>query len=98
MSGGVIMGLATYASGPIYAAYGGRTYLLMAVMGVVSVAFSFWLARAWHGGRITRMGMRMWGCDLIMARFDWIDFGYSWNEEWHTKPYSEEFPRVHDQV
>ena len=56
MSGGVIMGLATFASGPIYAAYGGRTYLLMAAMGVVSVAFSLWLARAWHGGRITAHG------------------------------------------
>jgi PPP family 3-phenylpropionic acid transporter len=53
MSGGVIMGLATFASGPIYAAYGGRTYLLMAAMGVVSVVFSLWLTRAWHGGRIT---------------------------------------------
>jgi PPP family 3-phenylpropionic acid transporter len=53
MSNGVVMGLATFASGPIYAAYGGRTYLLMAAMGVVSVLFSLWLARAWHGGRIT---------------------------------------------
>ena len=56
VSNGVIMGLATYASGPIYAAYGGRTYLLMAAMGVVSVVFSLWLARAWHGGRITAHG------------------------------------------
>ena len=39
MSNGVVMGLATYASGPIYAAYGGRTYLLMAAMGVASVLF-----------------------------------------------------------
>jgi PPP family 3-phenylpropionic acid transporter len=56
VSNGVVMGLATYASGPIYAAHGGRTYLLMAAMGVVSVIFSLWLARAWHGGRITAHG------------------------------------------
>jgi PPP family 3-phenylpropionic acid transporter len=56
MCNGVVMGLATYASGPIYAAYGGRTYLLMAAMGVVSVAFSLWLAKAWHGGRLTAHG------------------------------------------
>ncbi len=65
MSGGVIMGLATFASGPIYAAYGGRTYLLMAAMGAVSVVFSLWLARAWHGGRITAHGHEdLGGCDL----------------------------------
>ncbi len=46
--------LATYASGPLYAAYGGRTYLLMAAMGLVTVVTSLWLARVWHGGRITQ--------------------------------------------
>jgi PPP family 3-phenylpropionic acid transporter len=56
VSNGVVMGLATFASGPIYAAYGGRTYLLMAAMGVVSAIFSLWLARAWHGGRLTAHG------------------------------------------
>jgi PPP family 3-phenylpropionic acid transporter len=56
MCNGVVMGLATYASGPIYAAYGGRTYLLMAAMGIVSVTFSLWLARVWHGGRVTQHG------------------------------------------
>jgi PPP family 3-phenylpropionic acid transporter len=56
MCNGVVMGLATFASGPIYAAYGGRTYLLMAAMGLVSTIFSLWLARAWHGGRLTAQG------------------------------------------
>jgi PPP family 3-phenylpropionic acid transporter len=56
MSSGVVMGLATYASGPLYERFGGRTYLLMAAMGVVTVVTSLWLARAWHGGRITQGG------------------------------------------
>jgi PPP family 3-phenylpropionic acid transporter len=51
---GLAMGLATLASGPLYAAFGGRAYLLMAAMGLASLAFSLWLARAWQGGRITR--------------------------------------------
>jgi PPP family 3-phenylpropionic acid transporter len=53
-SNGIVMGAATFASGPLYALYGGRTYLLMSAMGLVSVLFSLWLARAWHGGRITQ--------------------------------------------
>jgi PPP family 3-phenylpropionic acid transporter len=56
MSSGVVMGLATYASGPLYERFGGRTYLLMAAMGLVTVVTSLWLARAWHGGRITQGG------------------------------------------
>ena len=51
---GVIMGLATFAAGPVYSAYGGRTYLMMAAMGVVAAVFALWLSRAWHGGRITQ--------------------------------------------
>jgi PPP family 3-phenylpropionic acid transporter len=54
MSSGVVMGLATYASGPLYERFGGRTYLLMAAMGLVTIVTSLWLARAWHGGRITQ--------------------------------------------
>ena len=55
-SSGIVMGLATFASGPLYALYGGRTYLLMAAMGLVSMLFSWWLSHAWHGGRITQHG------------------------------------------
>lgn len=55
-SAGLAMGLATYASGPLYAAYGGRTYFLMAAMGLVSLGFTVFLARAWQGGRITQTG------------------------------------------
>ena len=50
---GIVMGVATYACGPLYAAVGGRTYLLMALMGVASAAFAFWLGRTWHGARVT---------------------------------------------
>ncbi|MGZ6008621.1 MAG: MFS transporter [Rhizomicrobium sp.] len=55
-SNGIVMGVATFVSGPIYAAYGGRTYLLMAAMGIVATVFALWLGRAWHGGRITGGG------------------------------------------
>jgi PPP family 3-phenylpropionic acid transporter len=56
VSNGIVMGAATFAAGPLYAAYGGRTYLLMAAMGAVAVLFAWWLGHAWHGGRITRGG------------------------------------------
>jgi len=55
-SSGIAMGLATLASGPLYAAYGGRAYLLMAAMGAVSLALAALLARQWHGGRLTASG------------------------------------------
>jgi MFS transporter, PPP family, 3-phenylpropionic acid transporter len=55
-SNGIVMGLATFASGLIYASYGGRTYLLMSAMGAVSALFALWLGRAWHGGRLTQGG------------------------------------------
>lgn len=53
-SSGVAMGLATLASGPLYAAYGGKTYLLMSAMGLGAAAFAFWLSRSWNGARITQ--------------------------------------------
>jgi MFS transporter, PPP family, 3-phenylpropionic acid transporter len=49
---GLVMGLATFASGSIYASYGGRAYLLMSAMGAVAMGFALLLARRWHGGRI----------------------------------------------
>jgi MFS transporter, PPP family, 3-phenylpropionic acid transporter len=53
-SAGLAMGLATYASGPLYAAAGGGAYFLMTAMGLASLGFSLLLARSWHGGRVTR--------------------------------------------
>jgi MFS transporter, PPP family, 3-phenylpropionic acid transporter len=53
-SSGLAMGFATFASGPLYAAYGGRAYLLMSAMGLGSALFALWLGFRWHGGRITQ--------------------------------------------
>lgn len=53
-SSGIAMGLATLACGPLYAAYGGRTYLLMAAMGLGAAVFAFVLGKMWGGGRITQ--------------------------------------------
>jgi PPP family 3-phenylpropionic acid transporter len=51
-SAGILMGVATFASGHIYAAHGGRAYLLMSAMGVAAMGLALLLARRWHGGRI----------------------------------------------
>ncbi len=50
---GIALGFATMASGPLYAAYGGRAYLLMSAMGLTAALLAFWLGRIWSGGRIT---------------------------------------------
>ncbi len=50
---GLAMGLATYASGPLYAAFGGEAYLLMSAMGVGATGFALWLGMAWAGDRVT---------------------------------------------
>jgi PPP family 3-phenylpropionic acid transporter len=49
---GIVMGIATYASGPLYAAAGGRAYLLMSAMGLGAIVFALALSRAWSGARI----------------------------------------------
>jgi PPP family 3-phenylpropionic acid transporter len=53
-SSGLAMGLATLASGPLYAAYGGRTYLLMSAMGAAAAVFALLLGALWNGAPITR--------------------------------------------
>ncbi|HEV2562183.1 MAG TPA: MFS transporter [Rhizomicrobium sp.] len=53
-SAGLAMGLATFASGPLYSIYGGRVYLLMSAMGLFSALFAIGLGYKWHGGRITQ--------------------------------------------
>lgn len=55
-SNGIVMGAATFAAGPLYASFGGRTYLLMSAMGAAALLFALWLGRAWHGGRLTESG------------------------------------------
>ena len=49
---GLVIGIATYASGWLFPILGGRTYLLMAAMGLASIGFSLLLGRMWHGRRI----------------------------------------------
>jgi PPP family 3-phenylpropionic acid transporter len=51
-STGIAMGAATYACGPLYAAYGGHAYLLMAAMGAGASGFALWLDHAWAGARV----------------------------------------------
>ncbi len=53
-SAGMVLGLATLACGPLYAAFGGLTYLLMSAMGLGATVFALWLDKSWHGGRITQ--------------------------------------------
>jgi PPP family 3-phenylpropionic acid transporter len=53
-SSGLAMGLATLASGPLYAAYGGHAYLLMSAMGVGAALFALLLGALWDGAPITQ--------------------------------------------
>ncbi len=53
-SSGLAMGLATLASGPLYAAYGGRAYLLMSAMGAAAALFALLLGVLWNGTPITQ--------------------------------------------
>lgn len=53
-SSGIVLGAATLACGPLYAAVGGRAYLLMALMGVGAAGFAVWLGRTWYGARVTQ--------------------------------------------
>jgi len=49
---GLGQGIGTAISGPLFALYGGRTYLLMAAMGAAGFVFTLAVARRWHKGRI----------------------------------------------
>jgi PPP family 3-phenylpropionic acid transporter len=49
---GIGEGVGTAACGPLFAAYGGRAYLLMTAMGVAGLLLTLVLARQWHRGRI----------------------------------------------
>jgi MFS transporter, PPP family, 3-phenylpropionic acid transporter len=55
-SSGIVMGLATLASGPLYAAFGGRAYLLMSAMGLGAMLFAWLLGLVWDGERVTSAG------------------------------------------
>ena len=49
---GILMGVATLASGSAYAAFGGRVYLLMSAFGAVGIVLALVLAKRWHGERV----------------------------------------------
>jgi len=49
---GIGEGIGSAVCGPLYVAYGGRTYLLMTIMGVAALLLTLMLARRWHKGRI----------------------------------------------
>jgi MFS transporter, PPP family, 3-phenylpropionic acid transporter len=51
-SQGILMGVSTLASGAVYAAFGGKAYLLMSAFGAVGIGFALLLAKRWHGVRI----------------------------------------------
>jgi len=53
---GLVLGMATYASGMIYESFGGRAYLLMSAMGLLAMGFAVLLSRVWHGKSILRHG------------------------------------------
>lgn len=49
MAYGLTMGLVTLLTGALFESFGQRTYLLMAVLSVVSLGLTLWLGRAWNG-------------------------------------------------
>jgi PPP family 3-phenylpropionic acid transporter len=49
---GVIMGLATTVAGSIYNALGGQAYLIMSVLGGLSLLGALALSRTWNGGLV----------------------------------------------
>jgi hypothetical protein len=49
---GIGEGIGTAACGPLFAAYGGRTYLLMTAMGAAAMLLAVLLARVWGKSRI----------------------------------------------
>jgi MFS transporter, PPP family, 3-phenylpropionic acid transporter len=53
-SQGLMMGISTQLAGKFYASLGGKTYLLMAAMGVAAIALAILMARRWHGERVIR--------------------------------------------
>lgn len=52
VSGGIVMGLATVAAGPLYAALGANAFAIMALPGVIAVIGCWWVQRIWDGGMI----------------------------------------------
>ena len=49
---GFFMGIATLASGTLYVQLEGMAYLVMAVVGLVSIGFNYYVLRVWNGGKV----------------------------------------------
>jgi PPP family 3-phenylpropionic acid transporter len=49
---GLVLGLVTVASGPLYRTFAGGAYAAMAVLALIGAASAFLLMRRWHGGLI----------------------------------------------
>jgi PPP family 3-phenylpropionic acid transporter len=47
---GVAMGIATWASGPLFDTYAGRAYAAMAALGAIAVISAFVISRRWNQG------------------------------------------------
>jgi PPP family 3-phenylpropionic acid transporter len=52
VAAGVVLGGATLLSGPLYAAFGGRAYLSMALLAAVGLVAGLLLMRRWTGGAV----------------------------------------------
>lgn len=52
IAAGVLMGCATLMSGSLYAAFGGRAYIAMAVFAAVGLAASLFVLKRWDGGAL----------------------------------------------
>jgi hypothetical protein len=44
------MGIATWASGPLFDTYGGRAYAAMAALGAIAAISTFVIRRRWNQG------------------------------------------------
>ncbi|QPC41822.1 MFS transporter [Kaustia mangrovi] len=52
VSGGVMMSLVTWASGPLYRSWGGLAYLGAAALGAMSLVLALLLVATWRGGHV----------------------------------------------
>ncbi len=50
---GLVLGTATVASGPLYSAFGGAAYGVMAALALIGAASAYRLAQTWRGGLVT---------------------------------------------
>jgi MFS transporter, PPP family, 3-phenylpropionic acid transporter len=50
---GLVLGIATVASGPLYSAFAGGAYGAMAALALAGAASAYRLTKTWHGGLVT---------------------------------------------